>query len=68
MPQIPVKLLKPRNAVELIQSGARDFGFAGIDLLKEMSSFVVPYFDTKLDPVRIVTESARARSYYSVPK
>jgi ATP phosphoribosyltransferase len=54
LPPIPVKLLKPRNAVELIQSGARDFGFAGIDLLKEMSSTVVPYFNTKLDPVRIV--------------
>jgi ATP phosphoribosyltransferase len=60
LPQIPVKLLKPRNAVELIQSGARDFGFAGIDLLKEMSSFVVPYFDTKLDPVRIVMAAPRA--------
>jgi len=54
LPDIPVKLLKPRNAVELLQSGARDFGFAGIDLLKEMSSSVIPYFDTKLDPVRIV--------------
>jgi ATP phosphoribosyltransferase len=54
LPAIPVKLLKPRNAVELLQSGARDFGFAGIDLLKEMSSSVIPYFDTKLDPVRIV--------------
>jgi len=53
-PPIGVKLLKPRNGVELMESGARDFGFAGIDLLKELGSTVLPYFDTQLDPVRIV--------------
>merc|ERR1719421_1554313 len=59
LPPVPVKLLKPRNAVELIQTGARDFGFAGIDLLKEMSSSIILYYDLKLDPVRIVMAAPR---------
>jgi len=55
MPGWTVKLLKPRNVVEMIHHGTRDIGFAGIDLLKELGADdVVPYFDTGLDPVRVV--------------
>mmetsp|Transcript_41066 Transcript_41066/g.103473 ORF Transcript_41066/g.103473 Transcript_41066/m.103473 type:complete len:1621 (+) Transcript_41066:244-5106(+) len=52
MPNWDIKLLKPRNVVEMLQLGTRDVGFAGTDLLEELSATnVVPYFNTKLDPV-----------------
>lgn len=34
LPGWTVKLLKPRNVVEMIHHGTRDVGFAGIDLIK----------------------------------
>ncbi|ELR11500.1 histidinol dehydrogenase [Acanthamoeba castellanii str. Neff] len=45
LPGWTVKLLKPRNVVEMIHHGTRDE--LGAD-------DVVPYFDTGLDPVRVV--------------
>ena len=51
-----VKLLKPRNVVEMLAHGTRDVGFSGQDLVHElgMSDKLVSYYDTGLDPVRIV--------------
>jgi phosphoribosyl-ATP pyrophosphohydrolase/phosphoribosyl-AMP cyclohydrolase/histidinol dehydrogenase len=55
LPGWTVKLLKPRNVVEMLHHGTRDVGFAGMDLIRELGADdVVPYFDTGLDPVRVV--------------
>jgi histidinol dehydrogenase/phosphoribosyl-ATP pyrophosphohydrolase len=52
IPNWDIKLLKPRNVVEMLHLGSRDVGFAGTDLLEELAATnVVPYFNTALDPV-----------------
>lgn len=54
LPGWSVKLLKPRNVVEMLHNGTRDIGFAGPDLIFELGCHVTTYFDTKLDPVKVV--------------
>lgn len=49
-----VKVLKPRAIVEMLDSGARDLGFAGADWVREHQANVVELLDTGLDPVRLV--------------
>eukprot|EP00002_Diphylleia_rotans_P004327 TRINITY_DN13153_c0_g1_i1.p1 TRINITY_DN13153_c0_g1~~TRINITY_DN13153_c0_g1_i1.p1 ORF type:complete len:301 (-),score=92.47 TRINITY_DN13153_c0_g1_i1:99-1001(-) len=50
-----VKLLKPQNVVEMINSGSRDLGFAGADWVAEKGATnVVELLDLNFDPVRIV--------------
>ena len=49
-----VKVLKPRAIVEMLDSGARDLGFAGADWVREHQADVVELLDTGLDPVRLV--------------
>jgi len=49
-----VKLLKPQNVVEMLSTGSRDVGFAGVDWVTELQADVVELLDTGLDPVRIV--------------
>lgn len=56
-----VKMLNPRNVVEMLHHGTRDIGFVGIDLIKELNAKeVIPYFDLGLDPVRIVVAAPPA--------
>ena len=56
LPNWTVKLLKPRNVVEMLAHGTRDIGFSGLDLVHELGAddALVSYYDTGLDPVRIV--------------
>ena len=49
-----VKMLKPQNVVEMLSTGSRDVGFAGVDWVTELGADVVELLDTTLDPVRIV--------------
>lgn len=54
-PGIDVKLLKPRNVVQMIELGSRDVGFTGHDLVQELGiKGVECVLDTGLSPVRIV--------------
>ncbi len=55
MPDLDIKMLKPRNVVEMLDHGSRHIGFVGSDLIVELNaSNVVSVFDTGLDPVRLV--------------
>ncbi len=49
-----VKMLKPQNVVEMLSTGSRDVGFAGLDWVTELEADVVELLDTALDPVRII--------------
>lgn len=54
-PDIDVKLLKPRNVVQMVELGSRDVGFTGHDLIHELGiKGVECVLDTGLSPVRIV--------------
>jgi len=54
-PGIDVKLLKPRNVVQMVELGSRDIGFTGHDLIHELGiKGVECVLDTGLSPVRIV--------------
>jgi ATP phosphoribosyltransferase len=54
-PGIDVKLLKPRNVVQMIELGSRDIGFTGHDLVQELGiKGIECVLDTGLSPVRIV--------------
>jgi ATP phosphoribosyltransferase len=48
------KLLKPQNIVEMLETGSRDVGFAGVDWVAELGAELVEVLDTGLDPVRLV--------------
>ena len=48
------KILKPRAIVEMLESGARDLGFAGADWVLECGADLVELLDTGLDRVRLV--------------
>ncbi len=60
VPHLAAKLLKPQNIVEMLTSGSRDVGFAGVDwVVEKLGSLdeeapLVELLDTALDPVRIV--------------
>lgn len=54
VPDSEVKLLKPQNVVEMLDTGSRDLGFAGADWVAELQANVVEILDTQLDPVRLV--------------
>ena len=60
LPSVDVKVLKPRNVVEMLDIGSRDLGFAGADLVSEHSAELVEVLDTGLDPVRIVAAAPSA--------
>jgi len=49
-----VKILKPQNIVEMLQTGSRDLGFTGADWVAELGADLVEVLDTGLDPVRLV--------------
>lgn len=49
-----VKLLKPRAIVEMLDSGARDLGFAGADWVRETGADLVEVVDTGLDRVHLI--------------
>jgi ATP phosphoribosyltransferase len=59
LPGFEAKLLKARNAVEMLAAGSRDAGFAGADWVREMRCELVELLDTGLDPVRIVAAAPR---------
>ena len=48
------KILKPRNVISMLNAGARDLGFAGLDWIEETNSDLVELLDTELNPVRLV--------------
>ncbi|MHC4975669.1 MAG: ATP phosphoribosyltransferase [Planctomycetota bacterium] len=52
--QFEVKILKPRAIIEMLHSGARDLGFAGLDWVREDGADVVEILDTGLDPVSLI--------------
>jgi len=54
------KFLKPRNIVEMLETGSRDLGFAGADWVRELDAEAVELLDTGLDPVRIVAAAPDA--------
>jgi ATP phosphoribosyltransferase len=49
-----LKVLKPRAIVEMLDTGARDCGFAGADWVAEADAEVVELLDTGLNPVRLI--------------
>lgn len=51
---LEVKLLKPQNIVEMLDTGTRDVGFAGADWVAEKQADIVELLDTGFDPVRVV--------------
>ena len=51
---VEVKMLKPQNVVEMLSTGSRDVGFAGVDWVTELEADVVELLDTGLDRVQIV--------------
>lgn len=54
------KLLKPRAVVEMLHTGRRDVGFAGLDQVTELSAEVVELADLGRDRVRLVAAAPRA--------
>jgi ATP phosphoribosyltransferase len=54
-PDIVVKLLKPANIPTLIELGAHDVGFTGLDWVRESGAAVECLLDTELLPVRVVS-------------
>jgi ATP phosphoribosyltransferase len=54
-PDIEVKLLKPANIPTLIELGAHDVGFTGLDWVRESGAAVDCLLDTGLLPVRLVS-------------
>jgi ATP phosphoribosyltransferase len=53
-PEIEAKIMKPQNIGQLIELGAHDAGFTGLDWIKETGSQVEEIMDLGFDPVRIV--------------
>ena len=49
-----VKLLKAANIPKLVEFGAHDLGFSGLDWIRETSAEVTTLLDTELLPVRVV--------------
>lgn len=55
LPGYNVKLLKPQNILEMLESGTRDVGFGGLDWVRNLGlDSVVELLDTGMDPVRLV--------------
>jgi ATP phosphoribosyltransferase len=53
-PRFEVKLLKAANIPKLVEYGAHDIGFTGLDWVRETAADVATLLDTQLMPVRIV--------------
>ena len=54
LPNFSAKILKPRNVISMLNAGARDIGFAGLDWIRETDSDLVELLDTGLNPVKLV--------------
>ncbi|MEE9293695.1 MAG: ATP phosphoribosyltransferase [Phycisphaerae bacterium] len=54
-PRFEVKLLRAANIPKLIEFGAHDIGFSGLDWVRETTAEVETLMDTGLMPVRIVS-------------
>ena len=52
--QFEAKIMKPQNVATLLEIGAHDCGFTGIDWIKESGADVVEVLDIGLDKVQIV--------------
>ncbi len=53
-PEIEAKIMKPQNIGQLVELGAHDAGFTGIDWIEETGSQVEEIIDLGFDPVKIV--------------
>lgn len=53
-PEIEAKIMKPQNIGQLVELGAHDAGFAGLDWVEETGSQVKEIMDLGFDPVKIV--------------
>ena len=51
---LEAKVMKPQNIGKLLELGAHDVGFTGIDWIRETSADVVEIMDLGFDKVRIV--------------
>lgn len=58
-PAFEVKLLKAANIPKLIEYGAHDVGFSGVDWVRESQAEVETLLDTGLLPVRIVAAAPK---------
>lgn len=54
-----IKLLKAANIPKLVEYGAYDIGFSGLDLVSESGADVTTLLDTGLLPVRIVSAGSQ---------
>ena len=54
-PDFEIKLLKPANIPTLVELGAHDIGFSGLDWVQESDAQVECLLDTELLPVRLVS-------------
>ena len=52
--EIEVKIMRPQNIPELIELGAHDVGFTGLDWIKETDADIIEVADLELDRVKIV--------------
>jgi len=66
-PEIEVKLLKPANIPTLIELGAHDVGFTGLDWVRESGAAVDCLLDTGLLPVRLVSAAPAGSSPLTDP-
>lgn len=58
-PRYRIKLMKAANVPTLVELGAHDAGFTGLDWIRETRADVVEVVDTGLLPVRVVAAAPR---------
>ncbi len=58
-PRFRVKLMKAANIPTLVELGAHDLGFSGLDWVRESGARVTELLDTGLLPVRVVAAAPR---------
>ncbi|MBN2198244.1 MAG: ATP phosphoribosyltransferase [Candidatus Aminicenantes bacterium] len=59
-PGVEAKIMKPQNIPKLIELGAHDVGFAGLDWIVETRAEVREILDLGFNPVRVVAAAPRA--------
>lgn len=67
-PDFEIKLLKPANIPTLVELGAHDIGFSGLDWVQESDAQVERLLDTELLPVRLVSAAPIGSDPFTIVK